>query len=324
MAADSPDPAWQEWRARTEAATRPLIDEALQAAEAADCGRCAAAAHAVAAAYLVAFLRAAACPVPAPAGGLTPLTEAALAADSWFARLREHTALLDGARTAPRRHDCEHILDAMKEIRLLSQARAGALLGFSNQPPKRDPVLAHFVVHSTTRERAGSILEQGALYGFNQCLLRGLLSGPALWVRQLLDPRRCLDFVLFHLPDHRFHAGEKVANSHRKGRVDEDLTEDYQPSVRLFFLRDRLRQLPGYEEDGVHEMMVRDTVSLELLSYAVFPDDNSRRAALKRVQPASAVPSLAERSLVAAADRRGGPEAYVSAANQLVIDLTAR
>ncbi len=324
MPADSPDRAWQEWRARTDAATRSLIEEALQASEAADGARCAAAAHGVAAAYLAAFLEVAGGPIPAPAGGLTAMAQAASDADTWFARLRHHTALLDQTRSAVHRHHCEQIIDAMKEIRLLSQARAGALLGFSNEPPERDPVLAQFVVHSTTSERAGSILEQGTLYSFNQCVVRGLLSGPPVGVKYLLDPRRCLDFVLFHLPDHRFHAGEKVANSHRKGRLDEDLTEDYQPSVRLFFVRDRLRQLPGYEEDGVHETMVRDTVSLELLSYAVFPDHTSRRAALRRVQRMPTAPSLERRSVVAPADCQGDPQAYVRETNHLIIELVSR
>jgi hypothetical protein len=288
-----------------------------------DACACAAAAYAAAVVFTQAFLQATGALRGPDSSDLMPLIQAATAEDEWFGRVRGEAALLASAALEQKPIECEDVIDAMKEIRLLSQARAGALLGFSNQPPERDPVLAQFVVHSTATQRAGSILEHGALYSFNQCVVRGLVPGPALWVRHLLDPKRCLDFVLFHLPDHRFHAGEKVANSHRKGRVDEELTEDYQPSVRLFFARRDLRQLPTWEEDGVHEAMVRDTVSLGLLCYAVFPGEQSLRAALTRVADDARARSLRQRSAVAPAESGGDPKGYVRATNQLVVELEA-
>ncbi len=324
MPTESPDRRLRDWRARTDAAARFLLDEALRAGESSDAIACAAAAYGAAAAFTRGFLQAADAQRDLESADLRALVEAAAAEDAWFARLRGDAALLTWAAPEHKPIECDHILDAMKEIRLVSQARAGALLGFSNQPPERDPVLAQFVVHSTTTQRACSILEHGALYSFNQCVVRGLLSGPALGVGYLLEPRRCLDFVMFHLPDHRFYAGEKVANSHRKGQIDEALTEDYQPSVRLFFRREQLRELPGHEEDGVHEMMVKDAVSLDLLSYALFPEERSLHAALTGVPDAAHARRLRERCAAAPAHCRGDPETYVRMTNQLVIDLEPR
>ncbi len=244
--------------------------------------------------------------------------------DRWFARVLPEAGLLARGWRPGDATGCGPFLEAMREIRLLAGARTEALLGFSSQPRETHPILAQFVVHSTTLERACSIFQHAAVYSFNQRVVRGLLRGPALGVRHLLDPKRWLDSVMFHLPDHRFHAGEKVANSQRRGRVDEGLSEDYQPGARLFFRRDRLCELPGQEEDGVHKLIVRSQVRLELLAYAVFPDAGVMQAALGAVAEEERRARLRARCLVVPAEPVRDPETYVRTTNRLVLDLEGR
>ncbi|UCC67728.1 MAG: hypothetical protein JSV79_11505, partial [Armatimonadota bacterium] len=248
-----------EWQRETGRRVSEALETALAAGRAGDGAACAEAARGAAVIFLRRYMEVVGEAVEG--GSVGELVEAAARYDAHFARVREEGELLDRVASG----SCEAILEAMKEIRLLAGACAGRALGFSNRAAEVDERLDKFVLHSTTEERARSIFECGALYSFKRCVAKGLLTGPALGVEELLDPRRCTEFVSFGIAEHRYYAGEKVANSQRKGWIDEELTEDYQPSVRLFFRREELEALPGYEDDGVHELMVRDEVSLELL-----------------------------------------------------------
>ena len=249
--------------------------------------------------------------------GVGELLEVAAGHDPHFARLREQAALLDAAGEGRVGAGCEELVEAAKEVRMLAGARAGRALGFRVKMSDAHPSLQEFVVHSTTAERARGIFEQGALYSFNRCAEKGLLSGEPLGVGHLLDPRRVMDFVIFGIAEHKYYGGEKVANAHRKGWIDEDLGEDYQPSVRLFFRREELEALPGYVDDGVHVLMVRGEVPLGRLACAVFPSAASREAALGAAEARSRE-RLADQCLVAPAECCGEPMAYVKATNELV------
>ncbi len=309
-----------DWQRRTGEAARPAIEGALAASDRGDLKASARCAREAARVFLRAFLDAAG--VEGPSDDVTDLVGTAAGCDRWFDRVRPEAALLQRGWRRGDAGGCEPFLEAMKEIRLLAGARAGAAMGFSNRAPDGDPRLREFVVHATTAERAVGIFRCGSLYSYNACAARGFLSAPAPGVEHLLDPRRCLGFVMFGIPDHQYYAGEKVANAHRKGWIDEGLEEDYQPSVRLFFRCEDLRALPGHEEDGVHELMVRDEVGLELLAYAVFPTEEAREAALAVMEPGRRE-RFKTRCLVAPAECRGEPRAYVARTNGLVLEAEA-
>lgn len=308
-----------EWQKETGKKARGSLEQALAAARAGDVPACAAAARAATAVFLRAYVEVAGIEQFADEE-IMDLFEAAVGQDPCFARVRAQAQLLAAAGRDPSQGDCEAIVDAMKEIRLLAGACGGVALGFSNRPPDGDPCLERFVVHSTTAERARSIFAHGALYSYNQCVSRGLLSGPAPGVKYLLDPRRCTDLVMFGISEHRYYAGEKVANAHRKGWIDEGLDEDYEPSVRLFFRKDELEALPGCEHDGIHELMIRDAVSLEHLAYAVFPTSEAREAALAALTDPARKERLQALCLVASPECRRDPRTYVAATNALVVE----
>jgi len=304
-----------EWMRETHRLADQLVRAALQAAERADVPACADAARRAAIILLRRYLEA----FGGDASGCdaVSLLEAAAQRDHYFSRIRAQAALLDAGWESGAA--AEDIVDALKEIRFYAGHRAGRAMGFAVRPADRDPRLEPLVTHCTTVDRALSIFAHGALYSFNQCARRGLVSGPAIGVQFLLDPRRCTEFVIFGFPDHTYYAGEKVANSQRKGIVDEDLTEDYQPSVRLFFREAELRALPGHEDDGCHFLMVRDQVSLDLMVCAVLPNEQARHQALERVKEPQRRRCLAARCLVAPPECRGDPESYVRVTNEMVM-----
>ena len=307
-----------EWLGETEQRAKGPLEAALSAAREGDASQCAAEARAAAAAYLEGYL--AAVGGEGTGGGcVRELLEAAIGHDRYFERVRAEAELLEeveegGGAGA----DCEGIVEAMKDVRMLSWARAGHAMGFLAYLDKGDPRLREFVVHSTTAERAKSIFAHGALYSFSRCVEEGLLTGAPLGVEGLLDPRRLTDYVIFGIAERASHGGEMVANSQRKGRVDEALAEDYQPSVRLFFRREELEGLAGYEDDGVHVLLVRDEVGLDLLAYAVFPNEAALGASLGAVEEGERRERLRERCLVASAECCGKPMVYVKGTNELV------
>lgn len=306
---------WREWVQETARVAKPPLDRALAAAEAGDGAACAAAAREAARLYLTAFLGACGFRNFASDDIMAAFTEVC-AYDRYVARLRPEVTRLAGG---PASDDCEAALEALKEVRLICMGRGGIVLGASMELPDADPLLAAFLVHSTTQERACRIFARGRLLSYNRCRGEGLISEPPPGVVHLLDPRRCLDYVMFGLAAHAYYAGEKVANAHRKGWIDESLEEDYQPSVRLFFRSDELRALPGYEDDGVFRLMVRDEVPLSRLAWAAFPGNEVRDAALASVAEAAARAALQPRCLVAPAEAIHSPRAYVAATNALVV-----
>jgi len=306
-----------EWMRETHCLADGHLNAALAAAECRDSPVCAAAARSAAVILLRRYLEAVHCQLQVP-DCVSSLLEIASAHDAHFARLRSEAALLDaGARSGASPDD---IADALKEIRFFAGHCAGRAMGFAVRPAEPDPRLDPFVTHCTTADRACSIFAQGALYSFNQCLRWGLLTGPAVGVKYLLDPRRCMDFVIFGFPDHTYLSGEKVANSQRKGVVDEELTEDYQPSVRLFFREAELRALPGHDDDGCHFLMVRDEVQFGLMVCAVFPSEGAREQALATVVEPERLEGMAARCLVAPTECCGDPRSYVEATNEMVAE----
>jgi hypothetical protein len=140
------------------------------------------------------------------------LVRRAGARDRWFARVLPEAGLLARGWRPEDVTGCEPFLEAMREIRLLAGARTGALLGFSNQPRETHPILAQFVVHSTTLERACSIFQHAAVYSFNQCVVRGLLCGP----RRVCARRR--DLCSHHEPSRHRSRGPLLAHSGWDGR----------------------------------------------------------------------------------------------------------
>ena len=90
--------------------------------------------------------------------------------------------------------------------------------------------------------------------------------------------------------------------------------------MRLFFRREELEGLAGYEDDGVHVLLVRDEVRLGLLAYAVFPSEAALGAALGAVAEDGERERLRERCLVAPAECCGEPMAYVKGTNELVAE----
>ncbi len=301
------------WQRETGRLAREPLETALAAARKGDGEACAQAARNAARVFLRRYLEAIAPDCETKCHSIASLLEEAAARDAFFARLRAEARSLDTGAGAP-----EDIVDALKEIRLLAGHRAGRALGFSVESDDLDSALKRLVVHSTTAERARSVFAWGALFSFNECVRRGLLSGSPPGVEHLLDPRRCADFVIFGTCEPRYYPGEKVANAHRKGWIDEGLEEDYQPSVRLFFPRQRLMTLTGYEDDGCHLLMIRDRVPLDHLACAAFASEQERSAALAGVPQAERRKALAGRTLAAPRGCCTRPEAYVKTTNDLV------
>jgi hypothetical protein len=305
-----------EWLRETERLAGEHVEAAFQAATKGDAPACADASGRAAMVFLRRYLEAVG---GDPSGcDVVSLLDAAAQRDHYFSRLRPEVRLLqvdaDGAASG------EDILDAMMEIQFLAGFRAGRALGFTVEPDHRDPRLVPLVTHSTSIENAGSIFACGALYSFNWCVRHGLLSGTAKGVTYLRDPRRYQESVLFHIPDHRYLAGEMVSNSERKGYADEAMEEDYQPGVRLFFRKEELESLPARDDDGSHLVMVRDQVSLDLLVCAVFPSEQARDKALARVKDPERREWLAARCLVAPVECCGAPQDYVRVTNQMVAE----
>jgi hypothetical protein len=309
---------WLRWHRETERRAKEPFEETLAAGKKGDAARCAEAARRASLIYLERYLDAVEVEEGRELDRVSALLAVAEEHDPHFARLRGEAALLDAAGEGRVEAGCEELVEATKEVRMLAGARAGRALGFRVQASDAHPRLQGFVVHSTTEARAKGIFEQRALYSFNRCAEKGLLSGEPVGVRHLLDPRRMMDFVIFGVAEHKYYAGEKVANSQRKGWVDEALAEDYRPSVRLFFRREELEGLAGYEDDGVHVLLVRDEVTLDLLAYAVFPSEAALDASLEAVEEDGQREWLRERCLVAPAECCGKPMAYVKGTNELV------
>jgi len=305
------------WLQETGQRAGPLLDAALSAAEAEDARACTRASHGAALVFMRRFFEAVG--RAEESDDLSQVVSRAASVDHYFERVRDAADLVQAAKRGQRAAACEEILDALREIRLLSGERAGTALGFKKHSPEHGPPLSEFVVHSTTVERASSIFAHGALYSFAECVRRGLLSGDPPGVKLLLDPRRCAEFVIFGNADPIHYAGEKVANAHRKGWIDEGLEEDYQPSVRLFFRTSDLRALPGYEDDGCHILMVRDAVGLDHLVWAVFPTAEAMEAAFASVTDERRRKCLAERCLVAPAECCVDPRSYVRETNAMVV-----
>jgi len=306
-----------EWMRETGRQAGPSVDAALSAAEAGDARACAQASHAASLIFMRRFLEAAQC--VEESDDLSQLVSVAAPLDHYFERVKHASELLQATRLGTRAAESEGILDALKEIRLLAGHRAGEARGFPKHSPGYGPPISGFVVHSTTAERAVSIFAHGALYSFAECVRRGLLAGEPPGVKYLLDPRRCTECVIFGSSDPIHYAGEKVANAHRKGWLDEGLEDDYQPSVRLFFRESDLEALPGYEDDGCHILMVRDRVSLQHLTFAVFPDAATRDAALAAMPEEEGRKALESRCLVAAPEYCAEPRSYVRATNEMVL-----
>jgi hypothetical protein len=272
---------FEEWRDETDRIVGEHLKAALGAAERGNVAVCARAARTSADILLRRFLEAAGTEEHSAGESVASLLDASAHLHEYFPRLRAEACLLDaGERSAASPDD---LVDALMEIQFLVGFRVGSRLGFTVEPEHRDPRLVPFVTHSTTIENASNIFACGALFSFNECVRRGLLSGIAKGVSYLHDPRRYQDSVLFHIPDHKYLAGEKVANSQRKGYADEAMEEDYQPSVRLFFRRDELESLPGRDDDGSHLVMIRDEVSLDLMVRTIFPTADARDRTLARV-----------------------------------------
>ncbi len=310
------------WLRETGRRSGPLLDAALSAAEAGDARACAQASHAASLVFMRRFFEAVGC--AEESDNLSELVSRAASVDHYFERVRDAAGLLQAAKLGEGAAECEGILDALKEIRLLSGERAGTALGFKKHSPEHGPPLSDFVVHSTTVERAVSIFAHGALFSFAECVRRGLLGGEPPGVKHLLDPRRCTEFVIFGNADPIHYAGEKVANAHRKGWIDEGLEEDYEPSVRLFSRSADLQALPGHEDDGCHILMVRDTVSLDHMAWAVFPTAQATEAALCSVADERRRETLARRCLVAPAECCVDPRSYVRGTNEVVVGLISR
>jgi hypothetical protein len=292
------------------------FEAAREAARAGDAVTSLRIARATAAARLRTYLEAAGVSYQVAGDDVVSLLEAAAAREAYFGRLRPEARVL----VAPEREatDCDAIIEALKEIRMLADCRTGLITGPAPTLVELAPGLEDFVVHSTTSDRARGVFGQGALYSHNRCRQRGLLDGSSIGVELLGDPLRWLDLVTFSIPNGI--SGEIVANSQRKGTIDCELTDDYQPSVRLFFRRRTLEALPGHDDDGIHSLMVKDEVSLDHLAYAVFPDPAARDAALAAVADAGRREALRPRCLVAPADAGAIPAAYVSATNTLVAE----
>jgi len=304
------------WMHETSRLAGDEVEATLRAAQIGDISACAVHAKPAATIFLRRYLEA----VGASRSGqdVVSLLEAAARCDRYFGRLRAEAALLDAGTGSGA--DAEGIAEALKEVRFMAMGRAGAALGFSVDslaPGRCDPRLKTLVTHATTADRAVSIFAHSALYSFRQCLRMGLLSGEPIGAKYLLDPRRLADFVGFG-PVNNYHAGEKVANSQRKGLVDEELTEDYQPSVRLFFRRTEIESLPGFDDDGLHHFMVRDQVGLDLLVCAVFPSQRARDEALAGMRQLERRERYAPRCLVAPPACCGSPQDYVRVTNEMV------
>lgn len=306
------------WMHETNALAGPALEAALAAAASDDIPLCASAAREAALSYLRRYLEIVGDAEGATGDSVAGLLEAAAGHDRYFRRLRSEAALLDaGPESAGAADD---VIEAVKEIRFMAMGRGGAALGFSVESladGECDPSLKALVSHATTVERAAGIFSAHAVYSFNRCRVLGLLSGEPIGTRHLLDPRRCADFVGFSSVSN-YHAGEKVANSQRKGVVDEELTDDYQPSARLFFRRTEIEGLPGFDNDGMHQFLVRDQVGLDLLVCAVFPNERTRDVALARVQEPERRKWLATLCLVASAVCCAGPQNYVRVTNEMV------
>jgi HEPN domain-containing protein len=308
------------WMHETHRMAEPMLKAALAAAERGDAETCAQASQETAILYLRRYLEVVGDGEAAAGDGVARLLQAAARHDYYFDRLRAEAKLLEaGAESGA---SAEDIADALKEIRFMAMGRAGKACGFSVASLASgacDPRLKALVTHATTVEGAASIFGEGALYSFNGCVRRGLLSGEPIGAKYLLDPRRCGDFVGFGIVNN-YHAGEKVANSQRKGWVDEALEEDYQPSVRLFFHWVEIEGLPGFDNDGMHEFMVRDQVSLDHLVCAVFPSAEARDEALARVREPERREWLAVRCLAAPPECCGAPQDYVRVTNEMVAE----
>ncbi len=306
-----------EWMHETHRMAEQPVKAAMAAAEQGNARACAPAAKEAALLYLRRFLDAVGDREAATGDSIACLLDAAAGHDRYFDRLQAEARRLDAA--AESRASPEDIVDALKEIRFMAMARAGAASGFSVDSGGYDPRLKLLVQHATTVERAVSIFAHGRLYSFNQCVRRGLLSGEPIGAKYLLDPRRCADFVGV-MAVTNYYASEKVANSQRKGFVDEELAEDYQPSVRLFFRKDVVQSLPGLEDDGLHQFLVRDQLSLDHLLCAVFPSEQAREEALERVQEPGRRERLVARCIVALPECCGDPRDYVRATNEMVVE----
>ncbi len=315
---------WLRWHRETERHAKEPFDSALAAGKAGEAASCAESARRSALIYLERYLDAVGIEEGRGLGSVSALLEVAGEHDPYFARLRGEAALLDAAGEGRAEAGCEELAEAAKEVRMLAGARAGRALGFRVKASDAHPLLEAFVVHSTTEERARSIFAHGALYSFNRCCGKKLLSGEPVGVGYLLDPRRMMDFVVFGIAEHKYYAGEKVANSQRKGWIDEELAEDYQPSVRLFFRREDLERLAGYEDDGVHVLLVRDEVSMDLLACAAFPSEAALAASLQAVEDERRREWLRERCLAAPAECCREPMAYVKGTNELVAERVVR
>jgi len=305
-----------DWMHETHRIADQPLRAALAAAEQGDAEACASAARETALFYLRRYLEVVGDEEAAAGDSVACLLEAAARHDPYFERLRAEGELLDAGSGSGASTD--DFVDALKEIRFLAMARAGKARGFSIEPDESDPRLDKLLTHSTPVDRACSIFAQGAIVSFNRCAQLGMLSGLPVGAKAWHNPRRLLDFVMFHIPDNRYCAGEKVANSQRKGWVDEALEDDYQPSVRLFFRRAEIETLPGFDDDGLHQFMVRDEVSLDLIVCAVFPSQQAREEALARVREPERRERLAARCLIAPPDSCADPQSYVRATNEMV------
>lgn len=306
-----------DWMHETHRMAGQLLQAVLVTAEADDREACARAAREAALFYLRRYLEAAGDQTETADESVACLLEAAVRHDHYFGRLRAEAHLLDvGVQSTA---SAEDIADALMEIRFLAVGRAANVCGHPTTFREPLPHLAWLAVHATTVERAAGIFAEHALYSFNECLRRGLLSGEPIGVRYLHDPRRCADFVGFGIVNN-YHAGEKVANSQRKGWLDEGLEEDYQPSVRLFFPRAEIESLPGFDSDGLHQFLVRDQVSLDLMVCAVFPTADAKDAALGQVATPERRARLTACCLVAPPECCGDPESYTTVTNELVTE----
>ncbi len=297
---------------------RQSTEKALAAGHEEDAEACLSSARAAAAEFLHVFLRFR--EADGPAGhDVIALVDAAAEQDHYFERLRPEAGLLMTADENAGSLACEDIIDALREIRMLAHMRAAEHWSKAGALSDLPPLLEGLVLHATTVERAISIFREGALLSHRGCVERGLLSGKPVGHLFLLDPRRWQDYVHFGSCDATFFAGEKVANSHRKGFVDEALEEDYQPSVRFLFARAELEAHPKHADDGCHVLMIRDEVSLQDATCVVFPTDEAKQAALAVVDDDALRAKLCSRSLVTPPECTTSPGDYAEGSNRVVV-----
>lgn len=173
--------------------------------------------------------------------------------------------------------------------------------------------LKKYLVHSVHPDSISSIFESGYLYSLNTLRKKGIAIEPSSFYK--LDSFAEKDFIEFSPPE--LITGELVVNS-RDGLNIRNIGGKYQPSVRLFFYKDKLEKHKNAEK-GELSLRIKDELELTGNVFAaVFPNASVYENNVCKIKDEILSSQIKQNHIIASGNFISNPEGYISESNKII------